>query len=32
MKGMALDERLKEKDDWGIYFCLLHYPGGISAP
>jgi hypothetical protein len=31
MKGMALDERLKEKDAWDIYFCLLHYPGGIVA-
>jgi hypothetical protein len=31
MKGMALDERLKEKDAWDIYFCLLHYPGGINA-
>jgi hypothetical protein len=31
MKGMALDERLKEKDAWDIYFCLLHYPGGIAA-
>jgi hypothetical protein len=30
MKGMALDERLKEKDAWDIYFCLLHYPGGIK--
>ncbi|HPH56028.1 MAG TPA: hypothetical protein PKY71_03970 [Smithellaceae bacterium] len=31
MKGMALDERLKEKDAWDIYFCVLHYPGGITA-
>ena len=31
MKGMALDERLKEKDAWDIYFCVLHFPGGISA-
>jgi len=31
MKGMALDERLKEKDAWDIYFCLLHYPGGIVS-
>jgi len=30
MKGMALDDRLKEKDAWDIYFCLLHYPGGIA--
>ncbi len=31
MKGMALDERLKEKDAWDIYFCLLNYPGGLDA-
>jgi len=31
MKGMALDDRLKEKDAWDIYFCVLHYPGGIAA-
>lgn len=31
MKGMALDERLKEKDAWDMYFCVLHYPGGIAA-
>jgi len=31
MKGMALDERLKEKDAWDIYFCVLHYPAGIAA-
>ena len=31
MKGMALDERLKEKDAWDIYFCVLNYPGGISS-
>jgi len=31
MKGMALDERLKEKDAWDIYYCLLAYPGGIAA-
>jgi hypothetical protein len=31
MKGIALDERLKEKDAWDIYFCVLHYPGGITA-
>jgi len=28
MKGMALGNRLKEKDAWDIYCCLLHYPGG----
>jgi hypothetical protein len=31
MKGMALDERLKEKDAWDIYYCILAYPGGIEA-
>ncbi len=31
MKGIALDERLKEKDAWDIYFCVLHYPGGMDA-
>ncbi len=31
MKGMALDERLKEKDAWDIYYCFLAFPGGISA-
>lgn len=31
MKGMALDERLKEKDAWDIYYCMLNYPGGIDA-
>lgn len=31
MKGMALDDRLKEKDAWDIYYCLQHYPGGIDA-
>ncbi len=31
MKGMALHDRLKPKDAWDIYFCLLHYPGGLVA-
>ena len=31
MKGMALADRMKEKDAWDIYFCLQHYPGGIDA-
>lgn len=31
MKGMALDERLKEKDAWDIYYCLRNYPGGLDA-
>ena len=31
MKGMALDERLKEKDAWDIYYCLRYYPDGLDA-
>ena len=31
MKGMALHDRLKEKDAWDIYFCLTNYPGGMDA-
>ncbi len=30
MKGMALADRLKEKDSWDIYFCILHYPPGLD--
>jgi hypothetical protein len=30
MKGMALDERLKEKDAWDIYYCLLRHPEGLN--
>lgn len=28
MKGMALSDRLKEKDAWDIYFTVTNYPGG----
>ncbi len=31
MKGMALHDRLKEKDAWDIYFTLTNYPGGADA-
>jgi hypothetical protein len=31
MKGMAMDDRLKEKDFYDIYYCLRHYPGGIDT-
>lgn len=31
MKGIALAERLKEKDAWDVVFCLQHYPGGVDA-
>ena len=29
MKGMAIWDRMKEKDAYDIYFTVLHYPGGI---
>ncbi len=31
MKGMALADRLKEKDAWDIYFVATNYPGGVQA-
>lgn len=31
MKGMALADRMKEKDAWDIYYCLKHYPGGLDS-
>ncbi len=31
MKGMALDERMKEKDAWDIYYCIKNFPGGHDA-
>jgi len=31
MKGIAMEARMKEKDAWDIYYCLLNYPGGIDA-
>ena len=31
MKGMALADRLKEKDAYDIYFCIKRYPGGIDG-
>lgn len=30
MKGMALADRMKEKDAWDIYYCLKHYPEGLD--
>jgi hypothetical protein len=30
MKGMALDDRLKEKDAWDIYYCIQNFPGGLE--
>jgi stress response protein SCP2 len=31
MKGMALADRMKEKDAWDIHYCLKNYPGGLDA-
>ena len=31
MKGMALYDRLKEKDAWDVYFCVRNCPGGVEA-
>lgn len=31
MKGMVMEDRLKEKDAYDIYYSLLNYPGGIDA-
>ena len=31
MKGMALGDRLKEKDGYDVYFCVSNFPGGVDA-
>jgi hypothetical protein len=31
MKAFALNNRLKEKDSWDIYYCVRYYPGGVEA-
>ncbi len=31
MKGMAMFERMKEKDAYDIYYCVEHYPGGVEG-
>lgn len=31
MKGMALHERMKEKDAYDIYYCCLHHQGGLDG-
>jgi hypothetical protein len=31
MKAQALSDRLKEKDAYDIYYCLVHYTGGLAA-
>lgn len=30
MKGMAIYERMKEKDAYDIFYCIEYYPGGIQ--
>jgi hypothetical protein len=30
MKGMAMYERMKEKDAYDIYYCIEYYPGGTA--
>lgn len=31
MKGHAMNGRMKRKDAYDIYYCVLNYPGGIDA-
>lgn len=31
MKGMAMYERMKEKDAYDIYYCVEHFPGGVEG-
>ena len=31
MKGMAIHDRMKEKDAYDIFYCIDHFPGGIKA-
>lgn len=31
MKGMALHDRLKEKDAWDVYYCLRNHPEGLDG-
>ena len=31
MKAMAMHDRMKEKDAWDVWFCLVNYPGGNEA-
>jgi hypothetical protein len=31
MKGMALFERMKEKDAYDIFYCIENFPGGVEA-
>jgi hypothetical protein len=31
MKGVALANRMREKDAYDIYYCIRNYPGGLDA-
>jgi len=31
MKGMAMYERMKEKDAYDIFYCVEHFPGGVEG-
>ena len=31
MKGFAINNRLKRKDAYDIYYCIREYPGGVDA-
>jgi hypothetical protein len=31
MKGMAIYERMKEKDAYDIYYCVEHFPNGVEG-
>jgi len=31
MKGFAINNRMKRKDAYDIYFCIRNYPGGIES-
>jgi hypothetical protein len=30
MKGMAMHDRMKEKDAYDLYYCVEHFPGGTN--
>jgi hypothetical protein len=31
MKGFAMQNRMKRKDAYDIYFCVRNYPGGVEV-
>ena len=31
MKGFAINNRLKRKDAYDIYYCIRNYPGGVDV-